>query len=344
MLDHGAQAILGRKTAAARQRPEPVPASPARSFALALGKAARKVMLLDLTVGKVESDLLSLAELLELPEELSLVSVLEGPRDALGVMVISPSLLSGFIEMQTTGRITASESIPRRPTRTDAVMTVTFVDLVLQTLEQGLAGTPDEIWSGRFRYASFLPEPRPLALILEDAPVRMFRAEVDLGEGLRHGTILLALPAKGRGSMRTPPRDRAEAAALTRQDAEAWSEALTGAVMEARAEVEAVLHRVTLPLSAVIDFAPGTVVPLPMAALDQVILQGSGGRTLAMGQLGAQRGHRALRLAEGDDAPEEALTALVPRTVQAEETALALPDLPEDGFPAMAEMMFGQAD
>ncbi|MFC7704033.1 FliM/FliN family flagellar motor switch protein [Plastorhodobacter daqingensis] len=323
MLDHGVQSILRRKTAGMRQRPEPAPVTPERALTLALGKASRQVLQLDTLATVVLDEILSLAELLELTEDLSLFAVLEGPRDALGLLAISPGVLAGLIEMQTTGRVTASEAPARRPTRTDAVMTATFIDCLMQGFEEGLSGTPDEIWAGGFRYASFLPEARPLALILDDAPLRVFRIDVRLAAGLRRGEVLLAVPARGRGVLRRPLRDRASAAALTQQDGRAWSEALSKAVLAAPAEVEAVLHRMTLPLSAVAGFAPGTLVPLPAAALDHVILQGKGGRPLIEGQLGALKGLRALRLCEADSGADgdDSLEALAP-------APSSMPDLP----------------
>ncbi|MFD1914303.1 FliM/FliN family flagellar motor switch protein [Halodurantibacterium flavum] len=310
MLDQQMISVLRRKTEAMRARPEAQPSTPPRVFALALGRAARQVLQLDLFVTGVAADLVTQAELLEMPEALSLVTVLEGPRDALGMIAISPPVLAGLIEMQTTGRISGGEAPPRKPTRTDAVMTATFIDMVLQGLEQDLSGSPDEIWAGGFRYASFLADTRPLSLILDDAPMRIMRADVELGAGARAGSILLALPAQGRGVLRKPLRDGAARAQLAREDARTWSGAITRAVMAAPAEVEAVLHRLTLPLSAVMSFAPGTVIPLPEDVLDRVQLQGPGGAPLpaSTGQLGAHRGFRAFRL--GAPEPEETAQGL----------------------------------
>lgn len=326
MLDDQARSVLKRKTEAARARPEAAPPTPPRALGMALGKAGRQVLQLEVKVGDVTAELLSQVELLDLPEALSLFAVLEGPRDALGLMVISPSVMAGLIEWQTTGHITVSEPPARKPTRTDAAMTATFVDRVMQVFEHELTGTVDEVWGGAFRYASFLPDARPLNLILEDGGYRILRAEVKLAEGIRRGTILLALPAKGRGTIRKPPEDRPAPPVAPHHDSRSWAEALQESVMRVPTEVEAVLHRVTLPLSAVLGMEPGTIVPLPMAALENVVLQGRGGRPLAEGRLGMHRGHRAMRLNGSDGAAASRSVSLEDMSPYTPETKVYTPE------------------
>ena len=67
-------------------------------------------------------------------------------------------------------------------------------------------------------------------------------------------------------------------------------------VMATPAQLEGVLDRLRLPWSAVVALKAGDLIPLPMAALDRVQMEGVGGRRLAMGRLGQCRGHRAVRL------------------------------------------------
>ncbi|WP_248633547.1 FliM/FliN family flagellar motor C-terminal domain-containing protein, partial [Cereibacter changlensis] len=60
--------------------------------------------------------------------------------------------------------------------------------------------------------------------------------------------------------------------------------------MAADCVLEGVLHRLSLPLAAVMALEPGSLVPLPMAALERIGLEGSDGRRLAEGRLGQNRG------------------------------------------------------
>ena len=76
--------------------------------------------------------------------------------------------------------------------------------------------------------------------------------------------------------------------------------------MGAQAELSAVLHRLTLPLSAVLALRAGDVLPLPSAALDRVSVEGLDGRRLALGKLGQNQGSRALRLQQIGAAPPAA--------------------------------------
>jgi flagellar motor switch protein FliM len=143
---------------------------------------------------------MSLTELLELPEELALLAVVEGPGDGLGLMALTPPVLASFIEVVTTGRLSRAQAQPRKPTRTDAAMAAGLIDSILTELEVALAGGADLSWAGGFRYASFLPDARPLGLILDDQAYRVLTVALTFatGAGARQGEVLLALPARGR--------------------------------------------------------------------------------------------------------------------------------------------------
>lgn len=263
-----------------------------RGWRLALARAANDMIALPLDVARMSVERRSLAELLELAPERALIAVLEGPGDGLGILTLSPPVLSAMIEMQTMGRVGSIAPPSRKPTRTDASMVAGIVDRALQDLEAGLEYDPDLVWAGGFRYASFLDDPRPLGLLLEEESYRVLQAEVRLAGGAKSGPVMLALPADGRGRQPRPmplSTPAPVAAAL-------FTKALTDQVMLTEAELLAVLHRVTVPLSAVMALKPGDFVPLPTAALDRIVLQGLDGRQLAAGKLGQNRGMRAVRL------------------------------------------------
>ncbi len=264
-----------------------------RGWRLALARAARDDLKLPLEVTKLALDRRSLAELLELPPDFALIVVLEGPRDGLGLLVISAPVLAGMIEMQTIGKVAAAVPLPRRPTRTDAAMVAGMIDTALAGLEAGLAQEADLIWAGGFRYASFLDDPRPLGLLLEDMSYCVLCADVALANGVRTGSVLLALPADGRGvapqPCRTPLDDTAEAGP-------AFTQALSDLVAGADCSLDAVLARLSMPLSRVLGLTVGEVLAMPRAGLDQISFEGIDGRKVAEGKLGQNRGMRAIRL------------------------------------------------
>jgi len=295
--EHGAGGVAGeiirKKVAAARSnQPEGGPGAD-RAWRLALARAANDILALPLEVARLSVNRRSLAELLELAPERALIAVLEGPAEGLGILMLSPPVLSAMIEMQTIGRVSSSAPPVRKPTRTDASMVADMIDQALQELESGLESDPDLIWAGGFHYASFLDDPRPLGLLLEEEHYRVIQAELRLGNGAKSGAVMLALPAEGRGRAPKP----APTATPAPVAAALFSKALSDQVMRTEADIAAVLHRFTVPLSFVMALKTGDLVPLSTAALDRIVLEGLDGRPLASGRLGQNRGMRAVRLA-----------------------------------------------
>lgn len=282
--------VLRRKVVAGRPPVDVTLMSPGKAMRIALTKAGQESSNLPVMVEGLQEARLSLAELLDGLQERALLAVLEGPAEGLGLVAISPQALAGLIEMQTMGRVIPGEAALRRPTRTDAAMAAGFIDQLLQALEVALAAEPDVVWAGGFRYASFLDDPRPLGLLLEDTGYRVFRATLDLAQGAKLGEFLLALPANGRGTAPVRVVPSADPGAD-------WALSMQQTLMTTPARLDAVLHRVTLPLAAVMRLQAGDLVALPMAALDHLQLEGAGGRRLVAGKLGQIRGYRAVRLA-----------------------------------------------
>lgn len=276
-----------------------------RGWRLALARAARDRLKLALDVTASTQTHCSLAELLELPPERALIALLQGPSDGVGLLMLSPEVLAAMTEIQTLGRVGTAALIARRPTRTDAAMVAEMLDRALQGLDLVLAEEADLIWAGGFRYGSFLDDPRPLGLLLEDIPYNLLRCEVALGQGARTGSVLLALPAEGRGAKPKRPPGTAEAEA---QAGPAFAAALAEQVAAADCVLDAVLARVSLPLQRVLDLKVGEILGLPRASIDRLSFVGLDGRSLSEGRLGQQHGMRAIRLT----APEGAVKSVAP--------------------------------
>lgn len=316
-----AQTVLRRKAEAGRQNSgEVAEATPDKAISLAVTKAARETLGLEVTVDAARERRLSLADLPEAIEEFSLLMLIEGPGEALGVIAIPPATLSAIIEMQTTGRLGRVTPEPRRPTRTDAAMAADLVDALLVAIEDELGTTESAVWAGGFRYASCLEDPRPLEMLLEDLPYRAWTIDLAMGEtGPRRGSLLWVVPAQGRGKrvLLSGPRDSAAARAEDRADRE-WSERMEVSVTATQAVMETVLHRFTLPLSTVMSLKPGMTIPLPSDALTRLRVE-AGGRMLSLARLGQHSGMRALRLI-GDEAEDAEIIPSAARSAPALET------------------------
>lgn len=288
-MAEGHEAVIRRKLKPRDVSPEVGDA--ARALRLALARAAQDEMALVLDVTTLDEARRSLAELLDLPPERALIAMLEGPGERLGTIALSPEVLASMIETLTMGRVAGGAPVARRATRTDAAMVSGYIDRLLAQFAQELDGGPDAGFADGVRYASFLEDPRPLGLILEEVTYRVFTAEVSLAGGLRRGSVVIALPAtamRARAARQAPKPDAAQTAAF-RDD-------MTAQVMAAEATLDAVLARLAVPLATVLALKPGDVLPLTGAALDQIGLEAADGQGLAEGRLGQNRGMRAVRL------------------------------------------------
>lgn len=284
--------VIRRKIDRARPaRAEGAPGAD-RGWRLALARATRDAMGLDLDIRALTVSRFSLAEILETVPERALLALLDGPQGGLGVIMLSPMVTASLIEMQTLGRLSPQPPAPRRPSRIDAAMVAGVIDRALAGLEETLAEEADLSWAGGFRYASWLEDARPLALMLEEDAYRVLTAEVAMGTAGRQGQVILVLPDEGRGHRPILATDDPESAAPQ------FTHDLAAQVLQADCRLDAVLGRLRLPLHRVMALAVGETLVLPSAALDAVALETLEGRRIAGARLGQHRGMRALKLNE----------------------------------------------
>ena len=329
MADGQGMSVLRRKAEAGRTS---VAASreitPCKSLTNAIVQAADSRLGLVVSVSSCSARIGTLSELLDtLPEE-GLLAVLEGPGEAQGLMVLDAAMLSAVIEMLMTGKLSSRPPQPRRPTRTDAALSADLIDEILRGFEAPFLGQAQARWAAGFGYGSFLDDPRPLGLMLEDIDYRIFRIAGDAASGTRPFGLMLALPASGRGPFgrqgagagpgavpgagapgapgaeerRTAHRrasDRGAGAgpvATEEPEAVPWEAALERQVMEGRVRLTAILHRMHLPLARLGALQIGETLPIPGSALDETAIVGADDRPVAFGRLGQSGGHRAVRL------------------------------------------------
>ena len=332
MAKAGTPTLIERKIAAARPLADAGAMTADRALGLALARTAESMLQLPLTPIRATLQAQTGAEIVETLPDTALLAILEGPRETLGLAALDAGTLAALIEMMTLGQLSAANPATRRPTRTDAAIVAGFVDGTLGQLEALLAAEPDVTWAGGFRYASHLADPRPLGLMLDEPCYRVFRLTLGFGAptgptgAARQGSLVLALPAKGRGSVPVQPAaetdDATAAAGAARARDERWEVALEGAVLGAQAEIRAVLGRVILPLADLLRLETGVSLPLPMAALQMVQVEAEDDSLLCRAQLGQGNGRRALRLYLPEDAGDEVFgqpataTELVPAAAQ----------------------------
>lgn len=289
-----------------RARPAQAEGAPGadRGWRLALARATRDAMGLDLEVRSLAVARFSLAEILECVPDRALLALLDGPQGGLGVLMLSPMVTASLIEMQTLGRLAAQTPAPRRPSRIDAAMVAGVIDRALAGLDETLAEEADLCWAGGFRYASWLEDARPLALMLEEDAYRVLTAGVGLGTGGRDGQVILVLPAEGKGERPTLATEASESAAPQ------FTQDLQAQVLQADCRLDAVVGRLRLPLHRIMALSVGETLVLPSAALDAIALETLDGHRIAGARLGQHRGMRALKLNETPAATPAPMPAL----------------------------------
>ncbi len=286
--------VIRRKIENARQPLAEGAPGADRGWRLALARAARDGMGLDIDFRRLTITRASLAEVLDLAPDRALVALLDGPQGGLGVLMLGPAVTAALIEMQTLGRLSAQAPPQRKPTRIDAAMVAGIIDRALIGLDEALAQEADLIWAGGFRYASSLDDVRPLGLILEEEAYRVLSAEIALGSAGRTGDVILILPAIGRGNRPHTSEPAIDDAAPH------FAAALAAQVHQVDSRLDAVIGRLTLPIRQIMALQPGEVLTLPLAAIDAVTIEAMDGRRIAKARLGQNRGMRALKILQAE--------------------------------------------
>ena len=283
---------MRKKAGEGRPPPEFGIMNPVRGWRVSVPKAADEAMDLVATALAVTEMRLLRDELTEDLPEGALIVMLEGPDRQYGLAIFDANMMGGLIEVSTSGRVQPRPSPVRKATRTDAVICADFLDKLFEIYEATVADLSDAPLLSGYRYATPLLDPRLVEMTLPEAPYRQFTLTIDFGNGAKQGELRIAMPAARRP----------KAAAGERGDG-GFQTALRENVLGVRADLNAVLHRVTLPLRQVASLAVGDVIPLPIEALSGVVLETRGSRKIALARLGQSNGYRALRLR--DDIEED---------------------------------------
>lgn len=226
----------------------------------------------------------------------ALLILLDGPDGVPGVARIERPVMTGLIEVQTILQVTQMPVEERPLTQTDAAMMAPLLDSALERFERYLEDHPLQPQIAGFRFGAMVEDSRTAGLLLDASGYRAFRVSLDLALGRRTGELALFLP------------DRAEAAAADEAGDSGQEGPHEQKMKLLPVHMDAVLHRLVLPLSAAEKLQPGDLIPLPPEALDGVELLAGDGSGVAGGRLGQINGMRAVRLAwpEGSGLPDPA--------------------------------------
>ena len=250
----------------------------------------------------------ALAEVLDLAESGMFLALLEGQGDRMGLLMAAPAVLAGMVEAQTTGRVDPSEVAPRIPTRTDAALLAPMIDSFLRLLETRCAQLPQSALVSGYGYGSFIDNPRPLGLMLEEGQFHILRLHVALGYGSKEGDWFVILPEPENKSL-SLPQDNLPDSELESD----WQERLQVAINESGVVLDSVLCRVQLTLTDALRLRVGDMLRLPDSALETLTLESISHTALGIGRLGQARGQRAVRLTADPGELTDATGASVPQ-------------------------------
>jgi flagellar motor switch protein FliM len=278
--------ILGRFDGAAPAQDGDAEPEPGRGIRVAVLRAADRAVGLSLTVqGLTDERCTPDALVAEGPAGWVLFALTApGETGLAGLVMLDPALRSAMIEVQTMGVLLDAAEGDRPVTPTDAVLARPVVEALLQEL--GRAGQADLPTGMADWTLGPLPDLRAAALMLRDSDYRLLEVTVQIGGTDRRGALRLAL-ASGPA--------QPEAAPEPAEVPDDWSGAFRASLELAPAELEAILGRLTLPLSQVDAFESGQLVPLGGLTLDRVHLE-SAGESLVRVRLGQVSGARAVKL------------------------------------------------
>ena len=263
-----------------------------RALRLLVSRAGQGCHDVDVATSNMRFDVLPLESLLETLEDGLMMRLLEGAGGQRGLMCISVGAIAALVEVQLTGKVSPTAAPERAATRTDARLVQPFTQEILNALAE-----QPEVFGGAapFDIGAVFAEKRLIPLALENGDFHIIRMTVDFNLGAKSGDIIFAFPV-----VVEPP---VEAPIIALDDARSPRDILG----DGRVSLRAVLHRVTMPYSALRDLKVGDCVNIPRNAPRQMRLEAEG-RVVARGMLGMINGSKAVRL--GHDTTTEQMEPL----------------------------------
>ncbi|WP_050603267.1 FliM/FliN family flagellar motor switch protein [Ruegeria sp. 6PALISEP08] len=278
-------AALARKLSVGKKDLGDRPRSGLRALRLGFARAAGDRLNLPLAVIGAKQSSRSAEDLGETIGQDWLLLVFEGVEGRSAVC-LDPHLVSAIVQTQTIGEVMPDDPAPRVFTDTDAAMAAPLIEAAL-TRSADLIDTVDEpVCLAGHEYSTRAANLRELSLAMTHEVYRSYDLTVDLANGVRQGHISVFLP------------ETSAALEVAEQDLEHSGPRIEQSSGVVRADLNAALCRMTLPLSALSAMRIDDVLPLPGARLDRTVVLTIDRTRAGVGRLGQCGGLRAVRLNE----------------------------------------------
>lgn len=256
-----------------------------RALRLALARAAEEGLNLPMSVIGAKQATRAPNDLNAVVDDNWLHLVFASEQGAAAVC-LDPGCVSAIMQQQTIGDVMPDPPSPRLLTDTDAAMTIPLIEGLFQRAETLLEAPEDHTSLTGMEFASRMVDLRSLALALIDETYQAVELTVELAGGARQGQICILLPEPHVAN-------DGEADKITDH-----GPCLKQAAGVIRAELQAVICRVSPLLSELSGLRVGDVMPLAGARLDRTEITTIDGARVAVGRLGQCGGLRAVRINE----------------------------------------------
>ncbi len=250
----------------------------------------------------LDCEVTKLADVLERIPVPSMLGVVEADQtDRMALINLGSDLVYHVVDMRMGGDPTqAPQPTTRSFTAIDAQLCMDIFAAVLDSFSRSVEESLGLPLDTAFRVVGHKQDINTVRIAPKSADVLLVTVSLDIGEAARSGEFDLIVPLSILDVLR---------AALARSDAleqlpanDIWVQAMRTCAAEAPVPLTGVLHRVSLPLSALHNLAEGQVIPVPrsaLAAVELVQAVGSGFESvLGTGRLGAWEGEKVLKLSE----------------------------------------------
>ncbi|MEP5153415.1 hypothetical protein [Planktotalea sp.] len=260
---------------------------------MSLARAADQAFKLALRVGSIRQSRLELSDMVEQLDENWALFPLIHDDGSIGAMCIDPATNTAFVEQQTLGRVNAATSTSRKLTRTDKALALPFSDKFLRLFDKALEGAPTGYWTRGYRTEDAVETRHLMVLLLDASEYRGFEMSSEIAGSDRKSLIRLFLPMKEPvqpKSLKSNKKDKEKPAKARPK--------LRNAALAASVEVDAIMCKITIPLTELHGLKEGQLLPLPKNAAQSAKLQDKIGQTALPVRLGQLHGMRAVRLAQ----------------------------------------------
>lgn len=257
-------------------------------------RAALDLLGLALEVTAIHQTLCPQHKLAERLPEKAMLAVLEGPSP--GSLAMDLAVLNGLVEFLTIGSILPNPPVGRPPSRVDAALIAPLIDATLAGFSAALTEAGIAPWGQGAAFGAMLPDSRTLMLALGEGPFHLFELSISLCGGARKGQLLFGLAEVCAAE---------EHAGKNATESEG-TQALRQSVMASPAIFDAVLSRLSLPLSQLQSLKVGDLLPLSADVLPQTRLEAASAETAIPVVLGQLNGFRAVRLKSAGQVHEHA--------------------------------------